>query len=168
MDSIFLQILILVLVTLLPLFELRASIPLGILAGSVNLPFGYTLSGFGLPWYTVFFIAVIANMLLGIMVYLLIDKIIHLLIKIRLFNRMYEHYSNNVYNKIKKYVDRYGEFGLMLFIGLPAPGSGSYSGALAAHLLGLSFKKFVIANTLGVLIAGILVTLLTLGIISFF
>ena len=56
----------------------------------------------------------------------------------------------------------------MIFIAIPLPGSGSYSGALAAHLIGLSFRKFVVANTLGVIIAGIIVTLLSLGILNIF
>ncbi|MBS3145787.1 small multi-drug export protein [Candidatus Woesearchaeota archaeon] len=168
MASLHSQLLILILITLLPFFELRASIPLGIVSGSVNLPFGYTLSGFGLPWYLVFIIVVVTNIFLGMAVYLIIQEFIHLFLKIKIFNKFYQHYSKNVYEKINKYTEKYGKWGLMIFIGLPVPGSGSYSGALAAHLIGLSFKKFVVANALGVLIAGTLVTLLTLGIIKLF
>jgi len=166
--SIPLQVLILILVTLMPFFELRAGLPLGILRGSVDLPFGLTLSGFGLPWYTVFFIVVLTNIVLGILIYLLIKGVVHLFIKIKVFSRFYNNYSKRVYKKINKYVDRYGEWGLMIFIAVPLPGSGSYSGALAAHLIGLSFKKFIVANTLGVIIAGIIVTLLSLGILNIF
>jgi|SRR3989344_2142137 len=166
--SIPLQLLVLILITLMPFFELRAGIPLGILRGSVNLPFGLTLSGFGLPWYTVFFIVVLTNIVLGILIYLLIKGFIHLFIRIKIFSKFYDNYSKMVYKKINKYVDRYGEWGLMIFIAIPLPGSGSYSGALAAHLIGLSFRKFVVANTLGVIIAGIIVTLLSLGILNIF
>jgi len=50
-----------------------------------------------------------------------------------------------------------------LFIGVPpTPGSGVYTGALAAFILGLNFKKFLIATVIGVFIAGILVTIATL------
>jgi len=63
---------------------------------------------------------------------------------------------------VKPYVDKYGEWGIALFIGIPLPGSGSYSGALAAYVLGLSYKKFIIANLLGVLIAGIAVLIVSL------
>ncbi|GAH86941.1 unnamed protein product, partial [marine sediment metagenome] len=65
--------------------------------------------------------------------------------------------------KIEPYVRKYGTFGVSLFIGLPLPGSGSYTGALGAYLLGLGYKKFVIANIIGVVIAGIIVTILTLA-----
>ena len=59
-------------------------------------------------------------------------------------------------------MDKYGEWALAIFIGIPLPGSGVYSGALAADLLGLSFRKFVVANIVGVLIAGVIVTAVSL------
>jgi len=64
--------------------------------------------------------------------------------------------------KIHKYVDKYGLLGVSIFIGIPLPGSGVYSGALGAYLLGINFKKFLIASIIGVLIAGILVTIISL------
>ncbi|MEA3499505.1 MAG: small multi-drug export protein, partial [Candidatus Marinimicrobia bacterium] len=64
--------------------------------------------------------------------------------------------------KVESKVEKYGEFGLALFIGIPLPGSGVYTGALAAFILGLDFKKFFIATVIGVFIAGILVTIATL------
>ncbi len=57
-----------------------------------------------------------------------------------------------------KYVDKYGTIGLALFIGVPLPGSGVWTGALAAFLLGFKRKEFSIANIVGVLIAGVIVT----------
>jgi uncharacterized membrane protein len=50
-----------------------------------------------------------------------------------------------------------------LFIGIPLPGTGSYSGALGAYLLGLGYRKFIIANVIGVLMAGTIVTAVVLG-----
>jgi uncharacterized membrane protein len=49
-----------------------------------------------------------------------------------------------------------------IFIGIPLPGSGVYTGAVASFLIGLNFKKFIIADIIGVLIAGILVTIICL------
>ena len=60
-------------------------------------------------------------------------------------------------------MDKYGEIGLAIFIGIPLPGSGVYSGALAAYLIGMNFKRFIIAATIGVFIAGTIVTLATIG-----
>jgi len=61
-----------------------------------------------------------------------------------------------------KKVEKYGEFGLALFIGVPLPGSGSISGAIAAHLMGMSFKRFFLANLIGVSIAAIVVLAVSL------
>ncbi|KYK26259.1 hypothetical protein AYK26_05625 [Euryarchaeota archaeon SM23-78] len=62
--------------------------------------------------------------------------------------------------KSKKYVEKYGELGLAIFIGIPLPGSGVWSGALAANIFGLKFRKYLVASIIGVLIAGIMVTII--------
>ena len=70
--------------------------------------------------------------------------------------------------KIKPLVDKYGLFGVSLFIAIPLPGSGSYTGAVAAYILGIGYKKFILANLIGVIIAGTIVTLTSLGILNLF
>ncbi len=157
------EILILVLVTLIPFFELRFSIPLGILAGSVNLPFGLEFQGLGMNWVAVFLICVITNALLGPAIYFLLDKFVHLLVKINFFGKIWGKFVGRTQKRIKPYVDKYGDLGLALFIGVPLPGSGSYSGAMGAYLLGMKHRRFVLANLIGVTIAGILVTIITLS-----
>ncbi|MBW2974395.1 small multi-drug export protein [Candidatus Woesearchaeota archaeon] len=157
------KIIILIFVTLLPFIELRLSIPLGILKGKVNLPYGITLQGFGMHWLLVFLICVITNAILGIVIYFMLDKVIHLFLKIRPINRCYQKVVERTQRKIQPYVEKWGWIGLALFIGLPIPGSGSYSGALGGYLLGMGYKKFAWANLIGVIIAGILVTVITLA-----
>ena len=137
----------LILLTLTPFLELRASIPYGILVAKMH-------------WFLVMVVAIVVNIILGPIVYFIIDKFIHLLEKIPYFNTFWEHSIEKTQNKIKPYVDRYGEWGLALFIGIPLPGSGVYSGAIAAYLLGMDKKKFFMAVVAGVLIAGTLVTLI--------
>lgn len=150
-------ILWLVVLTFLPFLELRASIPYGILALKMN-------------WLVVFLICVIANILLGPIVYIFLDKVIHLFLRIKVIDKIYSYYVERTQKRIHRYVERYGLLGVSIFIGLPIPGSGSYSGALGSYLLGIGFKRFVIANIIGVLIAGILVTVISLtggGIFNF-
>lgn len=156
------KILALVLVTFIPLLELRASIPLGILSGGTKI-FGLTLQGFGLNFILVFIVCVISNIILGILVYFFLDKFVKHLMGFGLFAKYYNRKLKKTQRKIEPYVRKYGTFGVSLFIGLPLPGSGSYTGALGAYLLGLGYKKFVIANIIGVVIAGIIVTILTLA-----
>ena len=161
------KILILILVTLLPALELRASIPLGVLSGEVEI-FNFVLQGLGLNWPLVFAVCVLTNMILGPLVYIFLDKFIHYFFIFKPFERYYHKKVEKTQNRIHPYVEKYGLFGIALFIGLPVPGSGSYTGALGAYILGLEYKKFVLANALGVLIAGVAVTIITLTSIGIF
>lgn len=150
------EILILFLITLIPFIELRGSIPYGI-------------GVLGLNWFTVFLIAVVSNAIIGPLIYFLLNKFVHnLLLKNKNISASYNKIIRAKQKKIKRYVDKYGEFGVAIFIAIPLPGTGSYSAALGSYLIGLSFRKFVIANLIGVIIAGAIVTLTTLGIKSLF
>lgn len=135
--------------TFIPGLELRWSIPYGI-------------SILKMPWIEVVIITFITNILLGPVIYILLNQFVHIVIKINFFNNIYQKFVIRTRRKVESKVEKYGEFGLALFIGIPLPGSGVYTGALAAFILGLDFKKFFIATVIGVFIAGILVTIATL------
>ena len=139
------DIITIILLTLLPFLELRASIPWGIASG-MN------------PFF-VFVVAVLCNIVLAPILYWFLDTFLHILCRIKLINDYYHKKIEKLQKKIHKKVEKYGEWALALFIGIPLPGSGVYSGALIAYALGMSKKKFYIAAVLGVLIAAILVTI---------
>lgn len=166
------KIILLFLLTFVPFLELRFTIPLGILSGRVELPFNWGLEGFGLDWKLVFIVCVIANAIVGILFYYLLDKFLHkFLLKYRIFSRLYTRIVERTQKKIEPYVKKYGVLGVAIFIGVPLPMTGAYSGALGSYLLGLKFRKFMLANFLGVLIAGIIVTVFVLtgkGLFSLF
>lgn len=136
-----------ILITLIPTLELRASIPYGIF-------------GTDMHWASVFAVCVITNIILGPLVYLVLDRFIHVFLKIGMFNRQYNKYLEKTQKKIQPQVEKYGILGLAIFIGIPLPGTGSYTAAIAAHVLGMKMKRFFIANAIGVIIAGTLVTLI--------
>ena len=143
-----LKLLSLVSITFIPALELRASIPVGILKFEMN-------------FVAVFFICVIANFFLGISFYLFLDKFVKLLCRNEAINRLYQKVLLRSQKKIQRVVDKYGELGVAIFIGIPLPGSGVYTGALGSYAIGLKFKKFIIADLIGVTIAGVLVTIAT-------
>ena len=143
-------ILILILITLIPTLELRASIPYGILRADVH-------------WGTVVLVCVGTNIVLGPLVYLFLDKAMVLLLRFEWLKGIYQRTVTRTQRRIQKSVDRYGEMGVALFIGIPLPGTGSYSGALGAYLLGLGYRRFIIANIIGVLMAGAIVTTVVLS-----
>ncbi len=140
---------VIILLTLLPALELRASIPFGILMA-------------GKPWPAVFVLAVLTNIVLGPILYLLLDKTLHLVLRIRLCDRLWQRMIVKTQMKIHAKVERYGVIGLGLFIGVPLPGSGVYTGAAGGYLLGFSHREFFRATVLGVLIAGVVVLMVTL------
>jgi uncharacterized membrane protein len=137
------------LITISPISELRGGIPLGI---SLGLD----------PWFT-FFIAVVANALIFFPIFfalrLFYDK---LLCRIQLFNR----YLESLRKRGKPKVDKYGFWGLALFVAVPLPLTGAYTGTILAWLLGMDWKKAFPAIGLGVVVAGVVVLLITLGVTS--
>lgn len=140
------EILRIILITLLPFLELRASIPYGVFNTDLSL-------------FTIFIAAVITNIILAKIVFLFLNKLVHLFLHVNSVNKVYNKLVIRTQKKVHPYVEKYGVLGLAIFIGIPLPGSGVYSGALGAYLLGFSYKDFFKAAVMGVLIAGVLVLL---------
>lgn len=158
--------LLLIALTFIPTLELRFSIPLGLLVSQVQLPFFGELQGFGLPWWYVFIVCVIANILLGPLWYWLLDSVIlWIRHQWKWFDKTYKHHLEKKQEKIGPAVKKWGWLSLAIFIAIPLPGSGVYTGGLVAYALGMGQKRFFLATIIGVLIAGSLVTLLSLGIL---
>jgi uncharacterized membrane protein len=144
------EILLILLATVSPISELRGGIPLGILE-------------FGLDPFFVFCIAVIANALIFFPVFfalrLLYDKLLY---RIPLSDK----YLDSLRRRGKPKVEKYGFWGLFLFVAVPLPLTGAYTGTILAWLLGVDWKKAFPAVGLGVVVAGVVVLLITLGITS--
>lgn len=144
-----LEILKIIALSLLPVSELRGAIPYGILFS-------------GLPVYAVFLIAVAANMLVVPVFYFFLDYVHHHLESISLYHALFSRYVERTKRKAHRHVSKYGYFGLALFVAVPLPVTGAYTGTLAAWLLGIEKKKAILAITIGVLVAGIIVTIMSL------
>jgi uncharacterized membrane protein len=138
------------LATVLPISELRGGMWLGIVT-------------FGLDPLLTFGIAVITNILIFFPIFfalrLFYDKVLY---RIPLFNK----YLDNLRKRGKPKVDKYGFWGLFLFVAIPLPLTGVYTGTILAWLLGMDWKKAFPAIAFGVLIAGGVVLLITLGVIN--
>ena len=139
------DVLVLVLLTLLPFLELRASIPYGILSTDIN-------------WISVFIICTSVNIILAPLLWVFVNYVMHLFLRVEWIDKMYQRIVVRTQKKVHPYVEKYGTIGLAVFIGIPLPGSGLYTGALGAYLLGFKFKDYLIAAVIGVLIAGTVVT----------
>ncbi len=144
-----------VLLTFFPGLELRASIP-------------YAIVVLGLPWPEALLLAVFFNFLFGLLLFLLLDGLVRLFTKVQFIKEIYGRLVARTQKRVKPYVQKYGAVGVGLFIAVPLPGSGVWTGALAAYLLGMRFKSFALADAIGVIIAGVLVTVFTLGFVNGF
>lgn len=139
-------------VSMVPLIELRGSIPLG--------------AALGMPWYTVFLISIVGNLIPVPFVLLLGRPIFQWLKTTRLLSGLVTRYENRLMSKADK-VTRYETIGLCMFVGIPVPGTGAWSGALLAVLLNMRMKHALLAILCGVLAAGVLMTLGAYGVVGF-
>ena len=148
------------LLTILPISELRAGMPIAI---------DYALKN-SLPLIPIIFFIILANMLIVLFIFWFLDSFHHILIRNRVYRKFYESYLRRIQKKVDKFEKNHAAYGftaLMLFVAVPLPTTGAWTGTVIAWLLGLNRKQSLIAIMLGVLIAGIIVSLISLGILSF-
>ena len=138
------------LLSIIPVLELRASIPIG--------------SSLGLnPWQCAI-AAIIGNMIPVPFIILFIRKIFLFLRRNwSKMSRFVEHLEAKAEKK-KPLVQKYAILGLTLLVAVPLPGTGAWTGALVAAMLDIRLKRAVPCILLGVIIAAIIVTMITYGI----
>lgn len=162
------KIILLILLSSVPFLELRWAIPIGVFKVVENVPLLGTVQGLGMPVLEVFTVCVLANIAAGIVVYFFVDRILFIFLKISWIKKLYDKVVLRAQKKSHKLIEKYGVIGLALFIAVPLPGTGAWTGALVGNLLGIGYKKFFVADVVGVTIAGLIVTVLTAGIFAFF
>ncbi|MBO5944553.1 MAG: small multi-drug export protein [Clostridia bacterium] len=116
-----------------------------------------------IPFVKAFLICYIGNMLPIPFIILFIRKIFDFLRKFRFFSKIVEKLEAKT-EKNKEKVLKYEAWGLLLFVAIPLPGTGGWTGALMAALLDIRMKKSLPIIALGVLIAGFIMSALTYGI----
>ncbi len=108
-----------------------------------------------------FIISFLGNILPIPFILLLINWIFELLKKVPKVRNIIIWLENKTLAKRDK-IDKYGEWGLLFFVAIPLPGTGGWTGALLASLLHLNRKKAFLIISLGVFIAGLIVSVLSL------
>ena len=135
-------------VAMLPIFELRGAIPMALLYLKMSVR----------PTY---FLAVFANIIAIIPVLLFLGPVSNYLSRFRWFDRFFSWLFFRT-RKRSRLVERLELLGLILFVAIPLPMTGAWTGSVAAFLFDFGFTRSLVAITIGVLIAGILVTMATL------
>lgn len=139
------------LISMIPLIELRGSIPVG--------------AALGMPWYLVYLISVVGNLLPIPFLILFVRPVFAWLKKTRLFSGLAGWLERKLLSKAGK-VTKYEMIGLLLFVAIPLPGTGAWSGAGIAALLDMRLKNALLSIIAGVLIAGVIMTLASYGVVG--
>jgi len=140
--------LLVIIVSALPLAELRGGIPIGIM-------------GFQLAWIEVLILAIIGNLLPVPFLLLFFRKLVEFSRRIPVANKLTALLVKHA-QRHTPVVERYERIGLIVFVGIPLPWTGAWTGAMVASMLDMKFKQSFLSISMGVLISGIIVTTLCL------
>lgn len=148
----FKKYLIVFLISMVPIVELRGAVPFG--------------TGMSLPWYWVLIIAMVGNMLPVPFIFLFGRGILEWGSRFEnKFGAFFRWCLDKGHRGGKKLTEKAGQstyIALLLFVGIPLPGTGAWTGTLAASLLDLDFKKSSVSVMCGVLLAGVIMTIVSL------
>jgi|TARA_B100000315_G_scaffold223780_1_gene228861 uncharacterized membrane protein len=147
--------------TIMPLTELRVGLPIAIT---------YAIEK-NISVFLIFSIVVLLNILVIFFIFYFLDNIHKIFMNIKIYRNIFDKFLERFQKKVDKFERKYESLGflaLILFVAIPLPITGVWTGCLASWLLGLDRKKSILAIALGVIIAGVLVLLGTLGVINLF
>lgn len=139
-------------VSMIPFIELRGAIPIGV--------------AMGLPIKTAIIISLIGSTIPAILIIYLIGYVFDILRHIQFMDRLITKINVKTLSK-REQIEKFGYIGLILFVGIPLPGTGAWSGSLLAHLLNLDKKKSILSIALGNMVAAIIISTLSYGIFKF-
>lgn len=141
--------LVVFIISLFPILECRG----GMIAASL----------LGIDYWLAAIISVVGNLLPIPFIFLFIEKIFNMMKKTKYLGKIVTKIENKAMSKSEK-ITKYKRWGLLLFVGIPLPGTGAWTGALIAVLLKLNLKDSVISICLGVVMAMGIMSFITYGI----
>lgn len=139
-------------VSMVPIIELRGAIPYAV--------------GFNLPLFPSYILAILGNMLPVPFIYLFARKILEWGADKKYTKKLFSWCLKKGENGGKELERNAGKgiyWALLIFVGIPLPGTGAWTGTLAASILDLDFKKSVLAVMGGVILAGMIMGVISLG-----
>ena len=143
--------LVIFIISLMPILELRG----GLIAASL----------LKLNFFTSFIICFIGNLIPIPFILYFITPLFDKLKKTKLLNKLVTKLENKA-NKKKDSIEKKEFIGLLLFVGIPLPGTGAWTGSLIAAMINMDKKKALLATILGVILAGIIMSIFSYGILG--
>ncbi len=138
--------------SMVPIVELRGAIPLG--------------AALGLPWYINYIICVIGNFLPVPFILLFIRSVLNFMKKVPKLDKIALWLEARAAKNSDK-VNKYASLGLFVFVALPLPGTGAWTGSLVAALMEMRLKHSLLSVFGGVVVAGVILTLISYGALGF-
>ncbi len=151
--------LISIILTLLPITELRVGLPLALFNATKN----------NLPLFPTFIFILLLNIILIFFVFFFLDFIHKRLMKISIYNKFFSKYAIHLEKKSNSFEKKFKSIGylaLIFLVAIPLPFTGAWTGSLVSWGLKLNRKKSILAISAGVIIAGTIIFLGTLGILA--
>lgn len=143
------------LLAMLPITELRASIPIA-------------LGNFHLSIYQAFSLSVIGNLIPAVLIVYFLGPISNFLRKAKIFDRFFSWIFERTRKRFDDKYQVWGKIALMIFVAIPLPMTGVWTGSIAAWLFNIKKRDSIIFISFGAIIAGFVVTLVSLGAFSIF
>ncbi|NCC70498.1 ligand-binding protein SH3 [bacterium] len=143
-------------ISMLPIIELRGSIPIGIVE-------------YGIPFQVVFLVAILGNIFPIFFIAWFMEKFIREKYEKGLkIPKILKLKLSNTERKAKSKIEKIGEISLIPFVAIPLPLTGAWTGILVAFIFKIPYKRAIPLIFIGLIISGIIVTLSTLGLIKIF
>ena len=141
--------------SMIPIIELRGAIPLG--------------AALGLPWWQSYLLSVLGNILPVPIILLFVKAVITWMAKskVKFFNKVSDFLNRRV-EKRRAQIEKYSFWGVCLFVAVPLPVTGAWTGSLVAAMIDMKFWKALISCLFGVMIAGVVMTLISYGALAIF
>ena len=131
---------------MMPISELRGAIPFAVSQS--------------LPLWTAYLVCVGFNALVAPVAYLFLSTVNRLFLKMPWYASFFHRFVDRARAKVQDKVDRFGYLGIMIFVAIPLPVTGAWTGTLGAWILGMNRKKTALAVLGGVMISGLIVSLI--------
>ncbi|MBO5938921.1 MAG: small multi-drug export protein [Clostridia bacterium] len=141
--------------SMIPIIELRGAIPMGAILG--------------LPWWQSYFLSVLGNMVPVPFILLFIRAFLGWMTnsKVKFFNKL-AGWLNRKVEKNRDKIAKYSFWGVCLFVAVPLPVTGAWTGSLVAAMIDMKFWKALLSCLFGVMIAGVIMTLISYGAVAIF
>ena len=161
----FIKYLIVFIISMIPMIELRGAVPVALSPADMTFFFG--LQGMGLPVIPAYITCIVGNMLPVPFIFFFARKVLEWGADKPVIGKFFTFCLEKGHKGGQKLHEKAGRglfLALLLFVGIPVPGTGAWTGTLAASLLDMDFKSSVAAVLLGVILAGVIMGLVSAGI----